>query len=166
MPQISLCPPLKGVTLSIPIVKSSHSRIFYLNFSWNTNTIGDPRGPIIAWKQQKNTSNHQIFLCPPLMWVMLSIPIVKPIVEYFILTSHSTLGCSLGTIGEPWVFPGANKNLKKSKTCLKPDTFPFPTSTQAAPSFPLLKSFHRRIFYLNFSRHSKSSIERHWGLLN
>ena len=53
-PQISLCPPLKWVTLSIPIVKSSHSRIFYLDFSRHTSlsfenywgTIGDPMGPL------------------------------------------------------------------------------------------------------------------------
>ena len=56
---IFLCPPLKWKILSIPIVKSSHSRIFYLDFSWHTSLsiencwgpLGAPKGPFSAWKR-------------------------------------------------------------------------------------------------------------------
>ena len=76
-------------TLSIPIVKSFHSRISYLDFSWHTSLSiescwgpwealrGPLGGPPVPEKGKQNASNHQISLCPPLKWVMVSIPIVK-----------------------------------------------------------------------------------------
>ena len=88
-PQIIKYPPLKWVTLSIPIVKSFHSRISYLDFSWHTSLSiescwgpwgalrGPLGGPSVPEKGKQNASNHQISLCPPLKWVTLSIPIVK-----------------------------------------------------------------------------------------
>ena len=51
--------------LSIPIVKSSHSRIFYLDFSWHTswsikNRWGSLWGPSVPENGKQNASNYQL----------------------------------------------------------------------------------------------------------
>ena len=61
-------------------------------------TFGGPLGvPIVSGNSQKNASNHQILLFPPLKQATPSFPIV----EYFISTSHGTLGQSLEALGDP-----------------------------------------------------------------
>ena len=131
-----LCPPLKWVTLSIPIVKSFHTSISYLNFSLHTTMSienrwgpsGALRGPFSAWNSKQNTSIHQISLYLPLKWVTLSIPIVK--------SSHSKIfylyfswqhRLSIKNHRKPSRAPGALQNQKTAKTCLKSSDIPLYT---------------------------------------
>ena len=100
-----------------PTVKSSPTKIFYLDFSWLTRSLmeafGNPRGPFEAlgdWRPSKNASNHWIFLCPPSMQATPSFPIVKPShsrLFYFDFSWHSRLSHwePLGILGGPLGVP-------------------------------------------------------------
>ena len=82
--QTFLSPSFTQAAGSFPIVKSSHSKILYLGFSWHTRlsirnhwgSSGVLGGPLIVWKQPKHAYILQIFLCPPL-FVTPCFPIVK-----------------------------------------------------------------------------------------
>ena len=90
------------------IPASSHSKRFYLEFSWHIRlSIGSPWGPLMGpwgpnrgWKRPKDALNHQIFLCPYFISVTPCLPTVK--------SSHNNffyLDFSLHTrlsIGSPW----------------------------------------------------------------
>ena len=92
-----------------PIVKSSHCKIYHLEFPWHTrSSTGNnwvPSGGLgmapRAWKWPKYVSNHSIVLCPPSMWVTVSF---SPkcnyyIVKYLVSTFHGTQFSILGTLG-------------------------------------------------------------------
>ena len=107
-------------------VKSFHTRIFYLYFSWySKSSIGSP------WQTRSSIANH---------WRPLGALGAAPQPEN--AQNVPKFGCAWG----------------------QTDTFCFLPSMQATPSFPLVKSFHSRIFYLYFSWHSKSSIGSPWGV--
>ena len=171
-----LCPPLKWVTLSIPIVKSFHSRISYLDFSWHTSLSiescwgpwgalrGPLGGPSVPEKGKQNASNHQISLYPPLKWVTLSIPIVKSSqskIFYLNFSRHTSLTTEnhSGPYGALHCLKTAKKNASNHQISLHP---PLKWVTL---SIPIVKSSHSRIFYLDFLWHTSLSIENHWGPL-
>ena len=137
----------------------AYSKIFDLDFSWDTQLSGTLKGPwgtLRAWKRPKNATNHQILVCPPFKWVTPCFPIVKSShSKIFILNSHVTLGYPFGTIGNPWGCFWAHQSLKMASNH---QIFLCPPFLWITPSLPIVKSSHKRKFYLDFSWHTRSSI--------
>ena len=83
--QIFFCPPSMGLTPNFPTVRSSHSKLLYLDFSWKGRSsiwnywgpLGGQWGPLQARKRPKHASKHPIFFCPPSMGLTANFPSVR-----------------------------------------------------------------------------------------
>ena len=146
---------------SFPIVKSPHTKIFFLDFSWHTGlSIGNNWGPsgalkgtLRAWKRLNHASNYQIFFCSPFLWERPSTPIVKWTHSkiFYLNFSWHTWGTQKGT----W---GPLRAWKRPKHASNHQIFLCPPFIWATPSFPKMKLLLCKIYYLKFLRHIMLSI--------
>ena len=171
--QVFLCLPSMGLTPSFPIHKSSHSTIFYLDFSWNMwSSIWDHLGPwgwllgpLQARQQPKHASNHQIFFCPPSMGLTPNFPTVRSTHSKLLYLDFSWKGRSSiwnywGPWGGQW---GPLQARKRPKHASKHPIFFCPPSMGLTANFPSVRLSHSKLLYLDFSWYTWSSIWNHWG---
>ena len=120
--QIFLSPPFKWANPSFPLVKSYHTPHWVIHWK----PLGNLRGPwesLRAWKRQKNTSNCQIFCCPPFKWVTPCFPIVKSPYSKILCLKFSWH--TMVSIGDPWGPLGAPQSTKVAKKCFQSSDIPF-----------------------------------------
>ena len=142
---------------SFPIVKSSHSKISSLDFSWHTRvSLVGPWGHRRAWKWPKYASNPQIFLGPTLMRATPSFPIVKSSHSRIFYDFSWHIGLVIGNLWGPSVAHGGPSEPENGQNM---------TSQRVLSTFPASNAqfSHSEILYLNFSWHTRLSIGNHFG---
>ena len=137
--------PLSTIHASKAQLKSSHSGIIHLNFSWHTRlSIGNHWGPwgaiwgpFRAWKRLKYASNHPIFIWSCFVWETPSLPIVN-----FLWHTRLSIESHWGPL---WALEGALRARKRIKNASNHQIFFGPPSTiqgslivpKGRPSVPL-----------------------------
>ena len=123
-------------------------------------------GPLWARKQPKHASNHQIFLCPHFLQLTPIFPTVRlSQSKIFHLYFSWNTGSSTQDPQGPWGPWGAPLIKKMTKACLKSSDISLTTFYRTNTQFPIVKSSHSAILYLDFSWNTRLSIRDHWGPL-
>ena len=154
------------LTPSFPTVRVCHSKMLYLDISWNTRsygTVGDPGGGVGAPLSQKRTK-----ACPKSSDIPLTVfhetntqfPIVDlshSAIFYldFSLNNRSSIWDHLGPWGGRW---GPLQARKRPKHASNHQIFLCPHSMHLTPSFTTVRSSQSKMFYLDFSWNTGSSI--------